>query len=235
MNPVAMNIMQQKTPRMASFFIPNAATGPNCRLCRIKSADAIIQGSASRFTADQVNGNLDYIFNAKDRLAGKYYFQRDPNTNPFASSVAQRFPANHARRKPGSLPRQHYDCYAKFKLGAALWFHPRDSLCAARRRFLTPSRVGITIPTSAMFPQINIGNADGLSDRSVIGPSNFANAGIFQNNFGGASNLGWVHGRHSIQTGFNFDYTQLNVINKDSSVARLNFADFAGFMTGLSV
>ena len=69
-------------------------------------------------------------------------------------------------------------------------------------------------------------------DGSVIGPSNFANAGIFQNNFGGASNLGWVHGRHSIQTGFNFDYTQLNVTNKDSSVARLNFADFAGFMTG---
>ncbi len=32
--------------------------------------------------------------------------------------------------------------------------------------------------------------------------------------------------------GFNFDYTQLNVINKNNEVARVNFQDFPGFLTG---
>jgi hypothetical protein len=230
MNPVATNIMQQKTPN-GDFFVPNAATGTQLQSLQNQSADAIIQGSASRFTADQVSGNLDYLFNSKDRLAGKYYFQRDPNTNPFASSSLNGFPQTmHAGSQVVSLdnttivtPNVSWEQRFGFI---------RETAYAGTSGFLKPSSIGVTIPTSAMFPQINIGNADGLSDGSVIGPSNFANAGIFQNNFGGASNLGWVHGRHSIQTGFTFDYTQLNVTNKDSSVARLNFADFAGFMTG---
>ena len=108
----------------------------------------------------------------------------------------------------------------------------REVAYAGTKQSLTPSSVGINIPGYNQFPQINIGNADGLFDSLVVGPSNFANAGIFQNNFGGSSNLGWVHGKHTVQTGFSFDYTQLNVINKDSQTARLNFADFGTFMQG---
>lgn len=37
--------------------------------------DALLQCPASKFSADQVNGNVDYVFSAKDRLAAKYYFQ----------------------------------------------------------------------------------------------------------------------------------------------------------------
>ena len=230
MNPVAMALMNQKAPD-GSFFIPNAATGGQLQSLQSQSADAIIQGPPSRFTADQFTGNLDYIFSPNDRLAGKYYFQRDPNTNPFASSTLSGFPQT---MQAGS---QVVSIDNSTILGPNLSWEQRfgfirEKAYAGTNQFLTPSSVGISIPTSNLFPQINIGNADGLFDGAEIGPSNFANAGIFQNNFGGASNLGWAHGRHTIQTGFNFDYTQLNVINKDSSVARLNFADFPGFMTG---
>ena len=41
-----------------------------------------------------------------------------------------------------------------------------------------------------------------------------------------------MHGRHSIATGFNYDYTQLNVINKNNEVARITFEDFPGFLLG---
>jgi hypothetical protein len=230
MNPVAVKIMNQRAPD-GSLFIPNAATGAQLTALQNQSADAIIQGPPSRFTADQVAANLDYNFSSKDRLAGKYYFQRDPNTNPFASSTLSGFPQTmNAGSQVISLdnttiltPNLSWEQRFGFI---------REKAFASTSQFLTPSSVGVTIPTSTLFPQISIGNADGNFNSSTIGPSNFANAGIFQNNFGGATNLGWVHGRHSIQTGFNFDYTQLNVINKDSSVARLNFADFAGFMTG---
>jgi hypothetical protein len=230
MDPVALNIMNQHAPD-GSLFIPNAATGQELTTLQNLSADATVQGPSSRFVADQVNGNLDYIFSVKDRLAGKYYFQRDPNTNPFASSVLNGFPQTmHAGSQVVSLDNTTI-VGPNLSLEQRFGFI-REKAFASTSQFLTPSSAGITIPTSNLFPQINIGNADGNSNSVVFGPSNFANAGIFQNNFGGASNLGWVHGRHTIQTGFNFDYTQLNVINKDSSVARLNFADFAGFLQG---
>ena len=230
MNPVAVNIMNQHAPD-GSLFIPNAATGQQLIDLQNQSADAIIQGPPSRFTADQVIGNVDYIFSAKDRIAGKYYFQRDPNTNPFASSSFEGFPQTmNAGSQVISLdnttiltPNLSWEQRFGFI---------REKAYSGTSQFMTPSTVGITIPTSTLFPQIYMGNADGNFNSTTIGPSNFANAGIFQNNFGASSNLGWVHGRHSIQTGFNYDYTQLNVINKDSSVARINFADFSGFMQG---
>jgi hypothetical protein len=230
MNPVALNIMQQHAPD-GSLFVPNAATGQQLIDLQNQGADAIIQGPPSRFTADQVIGNLDYIFSAKDRLAGKYYFQQDPNTNPFASSVLNGFPQTmHAGSQVFSL--DNTTVLTPNLTWEQRFGFIREKAFAGTSQFLTPSSVGITIPTSTLFPQINIGNPDGNFNGVAYGPTNFANTGIYQNDFGAVSNLSWVHGRHSIQTGFNYDYTQLNVINKDSSVARINFADFPGFMTG---
>ncbi len=230
MNPVALSIMNEQAPG-GGLFIPNAATGQQLTSLQNQSADSIIQGPPSHFTADQVTGNIDYLFSTKDRLAGKYYFQRDPNTNPFASSTLNGFPQTmHAGSQVISLdnttiltPNLSWEQRFGFI---------REKAYSGTSQFLTPSSVGITIPTSTLFPQISIGNADSNFNGLSIGPTNFANAGVFQNNFEGSTNLGWVHGRHTISTGFNFYYTQLNIINKDSSVARLNFADFPGFMQG---
>jgi hypothetical protein len=230
MNPVALNIMNQKAPD-GSFFIPNAASGAQLTALQNQSADAVIQGSPSRFTADQVNANIDYVFNPKDRLAGKYYFQRDPNTDEFASSFFAGFPQTlHAGSQVFSVDNTT-SLTPNLSWEQRLGFL-REKALSSSTQFLSPSTVGITIPGTNLFPQMNIGNFDGNFDGTIIGPSNFANTGIFQNDFGGSTNLGWVHGQHTIQTGFSFDYTQLTVVNKDSSVARVNFADFAGFMTG---
>jgi hypothetical protein len=233
MNQVAVNIMNQKAPD-GSFFVPNAATDPNL-LTTLQglSADARIQGPPARFRADQVITNLDYNFSAKDRLAGKYYYQRDPNTNSFSNSTLLGFPTTLSAGSQVASVDNTTILNPNLSWEQRVGFI-REVAYAGTKQFLTPASQGITIPGYTQFPQINIGTADNpsLGDSLAIGPSNFANAGIFQNNFGGASNLGWVHGRHTIQTGFNFDYTQLNVINKDSKTARLNFADFAGFMQG---
>jgi len=66
-----------------------------------------------------------------------------------------------------------------------------------------------------------------------IGPStNFANAGIFQNEHEGSSVYHWVHGIHSLSFGGIFDYMQLNVENRENQVASLNFNSFGDFLTG---
>ena len=100
---------------------------------------------------------------------------------------------------------------------------------------------------ASCFPGINIDNADAGAFNSrrdhgrlpsrgntlSIGPStNFANAGIFQNQFEGSSKYNWVLGKHTLSFGGTFDYAQLNVKNRENNVAIFNFNDFADFLTG---
>jgi hypothetical protein len=231
--PQALALLQAKAPG-GGYFIPSAS--PNfATLQQNQNADTVIQGPNSRFTADQVNGNLDYNFSAKDRLAAKYYFQRDPNTTPFAESELLGFPQT---MKAGSNTFSLDNTTAltpnitwEQRLGFI-----RQTAFSSTSQSLTPADAQISLPGLSLFPSINIKYADNSptsTDSLSIGPTdNFANAGIFQNRYEAASNLNWVHGRHSIATGFIYDYTQLNVVNKNNDVARITFDDFPGFLLG---
>jgi outer membrane receptor protein involved in Fe transport len=89
--------------------------------------------------------------------------------------------------------------------------------------FNLPDVPGISITT----PNPN------LSSGLRIGPaSNFADAGIFQNEFEGATKYSWSVGRHTLAFGFQWDHTQLNVVNKNNHLALLNFSDFSAFLQG---
>lgn len=227
----ALAIMQAKAPD-GSYFVPNAATGAQLANLQTQSADAAVQGGNSVFKADQINGNIDYYFSARDRLAGKYYFQRDPNTTPFANSELLGFPQTmHAGSQVFSLDNTTAltpNTTWEQKIGFV-----RQMAYSEQSQFITPSTIGMTIPGASLFPSINLHNADGLFDSTSIGPStNFANTGMFQNNFELSSTLQSVHGRHTVSTGFNFDYTQLNIVNKNDQLAGLNFEDFPGFLQG---
>lgn len=239
--PQALAILQAKT-KSGQYFIPSAETDPT-KLATLQGlgADASIQGSGSLFTADQANGNIDYNFSSADRLAAKYYFQRDPNTTPFANSQLIGFPQTmNAGGQAFSLNNTRIitpNLSWEQRFGFI-----RERAFAITSQSLTPSDVSMNLLGLDLFPQMNIKIADGpsgfggnfnLGNPLSVGPTtNFANAGIFQNTFEGASNLNWVHGRHTITTGFSFDYTQLNVINKNNEVARVTFFDFPGFLQG---
>jgi hypothetical protein len=227
----ALKIMSTKAPD-GSYWVPNAATGAELATLQDQNADAIVQGPTSRFTADQINANVDYNFGAKDRLAGKYYFQRDPNTTPFAQSQLLGFPQT--MRAGGQVVSIDNTTALTPNLtwGQRLGFI-REIAYSNTSQFLDPSGVDMSIVGTNLFPQLTIKNMDGLYDTTGVGPTtNFANAGIFQNNFEGATNVKWVNGRHSIATGIDFDDTQLNVINKNNEVARLSFSSFPGFLQG---
>jgi hypothetical protein len=231
-DPTARKILNQKA-QGGTFLIPSAAPAPLLPNLESLNAEAIINGPSARFTADQVVGNIDYLIGPKDRLAAKYYFQKDPNTSAFASSQVLGFPQTmNAGSQTISLDN------ATILTPNLSWEQRigfiRERAFAGSSQFLNPGALGITIPGTNLFPQIAISNMDSVTFSALnVGPSNnFAHAGVFQNVFGGSTNLNWVHGKHTISTGFNLDYNQLNVINKDSSVARLNFADFLGFLQG---
>jgi hypothetical protein len=229
--PQALAIMQMKAPD-GSLFIANAATGTQLTNLQTLSSDTVVTGGSSAFRADQVNGNIDYFFSPKDRLATKYYYQRDPNTTPFANSYFLGFPQTmHAGSQTISIDNTssltpNLTWEQRFGFIRQLAYSHQD-------QFISPSTVGINLLGSNLFPSINIHDMDGLFDTGYIGPaSNFANTGMFQNNFEWASSLQWVRGRHAISTGFNLDYTQLNIVNRNDQLASLNFSDFPGFLLG---
>ena len=105
---------------------------------------------------------------------------------------------------------------------------------AATTQQLTPGAVGINLLGSKNFPGITLRNAgSGNFNELRIGPANnFANAGAFQNHLDAGTNYNWVHGHHTLSFGFNWDYGQLNVINRENQVATFNFRNFANFLTG---
>ncbi len=241
-DPVALAILNAKSPS-GQFIIPssNAATPES----GTQPFNSFIKGPPSQFNANQINGNLDYNFGPKDRLAGKYYFQSDPTKIPFAVSAVPGFPQTlHAGSQLFSLDN------TTVLTPNATWENRygfiREVANATTAQPLKPSDVGLNLLGSKFFPGITIANADaGASlgggnfvpptrgNTMSIGPSsNFANAGIFQNEHEGSSTFHWVHGRHSLSFGGIFDYVQLNVENRENQVANLSFNAFADFLSG---
>ncbi len=228
---VALTIMQTKGPN-GKFMVPSATvTDPN--LIQSLGGNALESGPPSTFKADQVNGNIDYLFSTKDRLAAKYYFQNDPTTSPFAVSQVLGFPQS---LQAGS---QVFSLDNTTSLTSNTTWEQRIGFIrqianANTAQQLTPSAVSINLLGSKFFPGFTISNAgSGNFNELRIGPANnFANAGVFQNHFQAATNYNWTVGRHTLSFGFNGDYGQLNVLNRENQVATFNFRNFANFLTG---
>ncbi len=241
-DPVALAIMHAKTSD-GQFIVPssNAVTQESGE----QPFNSFIKGPSSQFNASQANANVDYIFGPKDRIAGKYYFQTDPTNIPFAVSAVLGFPQTlHAGSQLASIDNTTIftpNTTWENRLGFV-----REVANATTAQSLTPSSVGLNLLGSTRFPGINIDNADAGAALSgggtvgyrngntmKIGPStNFANAGIFQNEYEGSSTYHWVRGRHSLAFGGIFDYMQLNVANRENQVATFTFHNFADFLTG---
>jgi len=241
-DPVALAIFQAKTPS-GEYIIPssNAATPESGS----QAFNSFIRGPASQFNADQVNANIDYIFGPKDRLAGKYYFQTDPTEIPFAVSQVQGFPQTmHAGSQLVSL--DNTTIFTPNTTWENRFGFIREVANANTAQPLTPKDVNLNLLGTTYFPGITIANADAGAalegggtvaynegNEMKIGPStNFANAGIFQNDYQGSSVYHWVHGRHSVAYGGIFDYVQLNVHNLENKIATFDIHNFADFLTG---
>jgi hypothetical protein len=230
-DPVAAAIMQAKAPN-GQFMVPTPnITDP--ALIQSLGGNAKVSGPPSTFNADQVVGDVDYLFSTKDRLAGKYYFQNDPSTSPFAVSQVLGFAQS---LKAGS---QVFSLDNTTSLTPHTTWEQRVGIIrqianATTGQQLTPTGVGINLLGSSFFPGFTIRNAgSGNFNELRIGPANnFANAGVFQNHLQAGTNYNWAHGRHTVSFGFNWDHGQLNVVNRENQVATFSFSNFANFLTG---
>lgn len=227
---VALKIMNLKLPN-GQFFIPSLNVPAQNQ--QQLGYDAIVVGPNTTFNASQLNGNIDYNFSSKDRLAGKYYFQSDPTYAPFAISQAGGFPQtlsagsqtysleNTVTISPNAVWTQHFGF-----LRQRAFAHTSDQY--------TNSDYGMTIFGLSSVPGISITHPDfNFNNGFAFGPaSNFANAGIFQNEFEGSTKYSWTFGHSTLAFGFQWDHIQLNVANRNNETAELNFSDFSSFLTG---
>jgi hypothetical protein len=236
-SPQALALMQAKT-KNGRYFIPTpTVTDPN--QAASFGYNALVVGPNAQFLADQFIGNLDYIISSKDRIAGKYFYQNDPNKSPFTGSGGA--PAG-LLGFPQTLEAgaHSFSLENTTILGPNLTWTQRVGFTRQRAysttsQAYTPQQFGINLFGYTRFPGITITTADpNIGNSLPFGPaSNFANAGVFQNQFQGGTDLGWVVGRHTIAVGFNWNYTQLNIINRNTDVASIGFNDFSQFLQGL--
>lgn len=252
-DPSALALFQAKD-KAGNFIIPsdNLATFKTPFETSGQRFNSIVIGPASTFNANQVNGNIDYNFGPKDRITGKYYYQHNPTTSPFAVSATPGFAQSlDAGSQVFSLDN------TTIISSNATWEQRfgfvRQIANAHTGQDITPSTIGLTLPAGELFPGVVITNADAgaCSDGTCTGPAtantvqplranelrigpatNFANAGIFQNQLEGSTKYNWVLGKHTLSFGGTFDYTQLNVENRENNAAIFNFRTFADFLTG---
>ena len=244
-DPVALNLFQLKL-KNGQHLIPSdsVAAGTLAPESSLQKFNSAISGPPSTFNADQANANIDYNFSSSDRISAKYYFQNDPTTSPFAVSQVNGFPQTlQAGSQVFSL--DNTTVVSPNATWEQRFGFVRQIASATTGQALTPGSVGLTLPNGELFPGITIGYADeGATsttgtiaplhgDKLSIGPStNFANAGVFQNQFEGSSKYDWVLGKHTLSFGGTYDYTQFNVDNRENDVANLAFYDFSDFLTG---
>jgi Carboxypeptidase regulatory-like domain len=230
-DPVAQKILSATTAS-GKFIVPTPNLSPSQQATL--GYEAIVQGPSSHFNADQVNGNIDYDFSTKDRLTGKYYFQRNPSFAEFAIASTIGFPQT---LKAGS---QVFSLENTKTLSPNVTWEQRFGFIrevanASLAPSLTASDVGMTLPSGVPdnLPGFNVKNADDSGHELFIGSSsNFSDAGVAQTQFEGATSLNWVKGRHTFSFGFNFDYTQLNIINHENDTANSTFSSFPNFLRG---
>ena len=231
-SPVASSILNAKLPN-GQFLIPSAQV-TNSALAAQLGYDAVTQGPNAQSSVDQGIANIDFLASEKDRLSGKYYVQQNPTSNPFgAVGVALGFPQQLAA---GSqvisldnlvilTPTLTWEQHAGFTRMHAFSQTSQD---------FSPSDFGINLLGSQTFPQIEMTTADPTIDKGLqFGSSvSFGNAGMYQNQWEYGTTLNWVKGKHTLAFGTQWDHTQLNIINDNTSSDTIDFKTFVNFVEG---
>ncbi len=210
--------------------------------------NAFIPGTG-RFTADQAVGDLDYNATSKDTLALKYYYQHDPTLAPYSYSSVPGFTEHlDSGAQEGSI---NNTLILKSNLSTTenVGFL-REKIYADNSQAFGPTSIpggsygtgSINVFGSNYFPGVSIYNVLGQYSPSGVSPvylnigpnaeSQSSNTGMFQNRVSPSGNAIWLLGKHTLNFGTSYSYTQLNTIDKRTGIGTVATDDFSQFVQG---
>jgi len=231
-SPVAAAMLNAKLPN-GQYLIPSPQI-TNAAQATALGYDVVEQGPNAKSSVNQGIADIDYNLSDKDRLTGKAYIQQNPTTNPFgAVGSLIGFPQQlSAIGDVGSLENT-------LILSPTVTWEQRVGFTRMQAyshtgQAFTPQDFGMNLLGSTTFPQLEISTSDPtISSGLEFGPStSFGNAGMFQNQWEYGSTLNWVKGRHNLAFGAQWDHTQLNIVNNNTSTDIVEFTNFTGFVEG---
>ncbi len=263
-NPIAYTLFNYKLPN-GQFLIPSAnpkalaLNTTNSALVEAFPEDAETHGTAY-FIADQAAVDLDWNPNSKHSLSGKYYYQHDPTTAPFAYSSVAGF-SQHLDAGSQVISLSHSQIVTPTLSVTETFGFIREKAYSTLGQPFTPAQLGsacvaltgqsaanCTINTfgSSIFPGITIdwpsatgtpGNVTLPSYQPLLNigagaESLSAFTGVFQNRFNPSANAIWTKGRHTITFGGSFEYTQLNTRDRRNQLGMITSQSINQFLQG---
>lgn len=220
-NPVALKLLNLKLPNGQNLIPTPQVIQPNGLGFSVFSVP-------SRFTEDQVIGNVDYLLSPKNTLSGRWFYSRDPQVVSFTDS-----------NTPGSgagTDFQNQNVVLKLTSVVTPRLVNSGSFAFSRSSGNTHTLTPVTNAAIGMTQ---------LADQSIIPPiivsGLFSLGGSLNDNFVTAissfqwsDDLTWVHGRHTVRGGYRFDRVRDNFNLPGPKRGELIFLSFPDFLLGLS-
>ena len=222
-DPIAEALLQAKLPN-GGYLVPSAQTSaayqygvPNVTLL-----------GTSTLAGNQGTGSLDYQLSNIDRLSAKYYYQADPSSRLYGMSQVGGFPQSQSNgAQVGSLTNTIV-LGSKINWVQTLGYSRSYSYSYYTQTIDPGSNFGVGTGASggyaAGLPGLLIkefATNSSVSPGVKVGPySSFANIGYYQNRLNPSSSIVFTLGRHTILAGGGYSYTQLNIDNNRTGIAR---------------
>ncbi len=228
-SPVALKILQLKNAD-GSYYIPSSNSA---------NYQTVNFSQPAIYNANQVVLNGDYLINAKNSLAMRYFYTRDPQLQTLGGFL------------PGTPTNQYYsNTNAVLKLTTIVSNSLVNEIRGSFQRNVAIA--SDTMPKGATNEQLGI---TGLVSDAAAGGVNTAPgqqeppfmvmATDSFNLFGGlnpsfsptsqmqvADQISWSHGRHTIRAGFEMEKTQWNIVFAGLERGFLIFLDFNSLLVG---
>jgi hypothetical protein len=225
------------------WLVPN----PGTATITLQHPDNTFLPGTGRFKADMAVADIDYNATAKDTIALKYYYQHDPTLAPYGYSNVPGFAVHMDNGAQVFALSNTYLIKPNLSTTQTVGFL-REKTYATNDQPFGPADVpGCANPCinefgSNYFPGVTIINVLGSNNNGSpsegtlnIGPNAGAqgsNTGAFQNRIQPSGNAVWSLGKHTLNFGGSYSYTQLNTIDKRGGTGTIVTDDFSLFAQG---
>jgi hypothetical protein len=234
-NPVALNLLQLKLAD-GSYAIPTPQT------ILSSGANAGLGFSSyslpSTYNENQYLINTDYVISKKHTLSGRFY---DATANSFRSFGTNFFRSPEAPNTPGFPEQEHDQDYITNAKLTSVFTSNVANEAIITYTLATVDETGPGVPSAAslgitpvtpLFPE--------PPDFTIRGSLGSFRVGNIHNDYRSITKtyrwgdtLSWLHGKHTIRTGF-FAYREFLQSFSSQSLGRLTFQNFTDFLLGMS-